>query len=75
MTAGMFLTELLRYVTGKRDSLTHEYVQRLDVWRAQPRPRYDVPLTQCRCVVVDVETAGLDPRRDALIAIGAVTLQ
>jgi len=74
MTAGMFFTELLRYFTGKGDSLTREYVQRLDAWRMQARPRYDVPLTQCRCVVVDVETAGLDPRRDALIAIGAVAL-
>jgi DNA polymerase-3 subunit epsilon len=32
-------------------------------------------LSRQRCVVVDVETAGLDPRRDALIAIGAVAVR
>lgn len=47
---------------------------RLDAWRALAPPRSDESLTAQRCVVVDVETAGLDPRRDALIAIGAVAV-
>ena len=50
------------------------YAQRLASWRAQAWAHEDAPLTQRRCVIVDVETAGLDPQRDALIAIGAVTL-
>ena len=75
MTTETFFTRLLSYIAGKRVSLAHEYAQRLDTWRAQSRPHDDIPLTQCRCVVVDVETAGLDPRSDALIAIGAVALR
>lgn len=52
-----------------------EYAGRLAAWRALPSTRADGPLSQRRCVVVDVETAGLDPQRDALIAIGAVALR
>lgn len=51
------------------------FAQRLAAWRALPAAELDRPLVQQRCVVVDVETAGLDPRRDALIAIGAVALR
>ncbi|HEY9198464.1 MAG TPA: exonuclease domain-containing protein, partial [Gammaproteobacteria bacterium] len=57
------------------DSLDAETLRRLDAWRAGRPPHTDVPLSQQRCVVVDVETAGLDPKRDALIAIGAVALR
>ena len=47
---------------------------RLDAWRALASPAPNESLSAQRCVVVDVETAGLDPRRDALIAIGAVAV-
>ena len=35
----------------------------------------DAPLSATRVVVADVETSGLDPHRDRLIAIGAVGLE
>ena len=49
--------------------------RRIDAWHALHPPHTRLSLTQQRCVVVDVETAGLDPKRDALIAIGAVALR
>jgi len=64
---------LKRWLLGRR--LAHEYIQRLAAWRALPPARLDMSLSQGRCVIVDVETAGLNPRRDALIAVGAVTLR
>ncbi len=42
-------------------------------WVRWRRPR--VPLTQAEFVVVDVETTGLDPRKDRLLAIGAVRVR
>lgn len=66
---------LISYIAGKRSRLEHDHAQRLNAWRAVHPPHTDVPLSRQRCVVVDVETAGLDPRHDALIAIGAVALR
>lgn len=40
-----------------------------------PRPLDDRPLHAQRLVVVDVETTGLDLRRDRLLAIGAVVIE
>lgn len=53
---------------------TGMHAARLAVWRALRSPRPAGPVSACRCVVVDVETAGLDPRRDTLIAIGGVAV-
>jgi DNA polymerase-3 subunit epsilon len=43
---------------------------RLEAWRRLPKPA----LPSSRCVVVDVETTGLNLSRDNLIAIGAVAV-
>lgn len=48
--------------------------QRVDAWRALPAVTEDTPLQKMRFVVVDVETSGLDPRRDRLLSIGAVVI-
>ena len=45
---------------------------RLAAWQRRPREELAVPHAIARYVVVDVETTGLDLRRDRLIAIGAV---
>jgi DNA polymerase-3 subunit epsilon len=45
---------------------------RLGAWRARPPPDLDRPHARMRYVVVDVETSGLDLRRDRLLAVGAV---
>jgi len=44
-------------------------------WRATPVPGEDRPADAARLVVVDVESSGLDPARDRLLAIGAVALE
>ncbi len=49
--------------------------ERLDRWRALAAEGDRTPLDEARFVLVDVETSGLDPRRDRLIAIGAVSLR
>ena len=46
----------------------------LQRWLSLPRADLHTPFETSRYVVVDVETSGLDPTRDRLIAIGAVTV-
>lgn len=43
-------------------------------WRATPASSPRMPLHAARLVVVDVESSGLDARRDQLISIGAVAV-
>jgi DNA polymerase-3 subunit epsilon len=63
---------ILRWL-GRRAVLTLEQRRRLDAWRALPDPP-DAPVAKARWVVIDVESSGLNPRRDALIAVGAVVV-
>jgi len=46
--------------------------ERLSAWQRLPRADLSLPHRRARYVVVDVETTGLDMRRDLPIAIGAV---
>lgn len=48
---------------------------RLDAWRALPEPDLAAAGLEARCVVVDVESNGLDARRNHLIAIGAMAIE
>ncbi len=48
---------------------------RLDAWRRLPGVNERTPVSLARFVVVDVETSGLNPRRDRLLSIGAVVVQ
>jgi DNA polymerase-3 subunit epsilon len=59
---------------GKKPALTSQQAQRLAAWQALPPPRPDQTLRESRCVVVDVESSGLNISRDRLIAIGAVAV-
>lgn len=59
---------------GRKPELTPRQAERLAAWQALPTPRLDRPLGESRCVVVDVESSGLNIARDRLIAIGAVAV-
>jgi DNA polymerase-3 subunit epsilon len=59
---------------GEKPELTSQQAQRLAAWQALPPPRPDQSLRESRCVVVDVESSGLNISRDRLIAIGAVAV-
>ena len=48
--------------------------ERLFDWQRCPDVDLESPHADCRYVVVDVETSGLDMKRDRLIAIGAVAV-
>lgn len=48
--------------------------QRLAAWAALPAAPLDKPVNATRCVVVDVETTGLNLMQDRLISIGAVAV-
>ncbi|TCS72143.1 DNA polymerase-3 subunit epsilon [Sulfuritortus calidifontis] len=57
-----------------RVALPPDLAGRLAAWQALPPADLSLPLAQGRYVVVDVESTGLDMRRDRLIAIGAVAV-
>jgi DNA polymerase-3 subunit epsilon len=63
--------EWVRRVLG-RPVLPPGVDERLAAWRARPAADERLPLAEGRYVVVDVETSGLNPHRDRLLAIGAV---
>lgn len=59
---------------GNKTQLSPQQQQRLDAWQALPVEASNVPVTESRCVVVDVETSGLNLMEDRLISIGAVAV-
>jgi DNA polymerase-3 subunit epsilon len=52
--------------------LAGAHTDRIAAWRRSPAPSLRLSHAELRYVVVDVETTGLDLRKDRLIAIGAV---
>ncbi len=66
---------LLSRLLRKPHVIDADQRRRLAAWQALPEPDLTEALDQARFVVVDVESTGLDIRRDQLIAIGAVTVQ
>lgn len=65
---------LMRWLFGARPQLAPDQENRLHAWRALPTPDARLPFDASRMVVVDVESSGLDVRKDCLIAIGAVAV-
>lgn len=66
-----FLTHLFR----PHVELPSALAGRLQTWRALPDMDEREDLKTARFVVVDVETSGLDARRDRLLAMGAVVVE
>ncbi|MEK6593496.1 MAG: 3'-5' exonuclease [Pseudomonadota bacterium] len=65
-----WLARLLR----RRPVLSIANGRALEEYGTLPEPDLRQPLQALRCVIVDVETSGLNPFRDSLISIGAVAL-
>lgn len=57
---------------GRRSSLDPDEASALAAYQEATAPGRDAAIDTIRFVVVDVETSGLDPHRDCLLAIGAV---
>lgn len=60
---------------GSRVELPADLARRARAWRNLRAADERQPYMRARLVVVDVETSGLDARRDHLLAIGAVAVQ
>ena len=56
----------------RRSGAGGDYAAALEAYRNAPRTAGDTAIAHVRFVVVDVETSGLNPYRDRLLAIGAV---
>lgn len=70
----MSLLQRLLPSLGPKPDLTQAQADRLAAWQALPTITTRVPMEQSRLVVVDVETSGLNIKKDRLIAIGAVAV-
>jgi DNA polymerase-3 subunit epsilon len=66
-----WITQLFR----PQIELAPSLAQAVTAWRALPSSDERRPLLQTGFRVVDVETSGLDARRDRLLAIGAVSVE
>ena len=64
---------VLARLVGRAAALTPDQRRRLAAWRSLPDPP-DGPASEARWIVIDVESSGLNARRDALIAVGAVAV-
>jgi DNA polymerase III subunit epsilon len=64
----------LRRWFGRSPQLNLQQQQRLTEWQALPGRALNLPFSETRCVVVDVETTGLNLLQDRLISIGAVAV-
>lgn len=65
---------LFSRIFRRKPLLNEQDAQRLAAWNKLAPADLAHPLMQSRCVVVDVETSGLNPSRDRLLAIGAVAV-
>lgn len=58
-----------------KTELPEELVDAIEAWRALPESQDSAAIDETRFTVLDVETSGLDPRRDRLLSIGAVAVE
>jgi DNA polymerase-3 subunit epsilon len=65
----------LRRLFGRDAALSDTQRKRLEAWTSLHDASLSLAMAEARLVVVDVEATGLDPRRDRLIAVGAVVIE
>jgi DNA polymerase-3 subunit epsilon len=68
------MRQWLARLFGNLPQLTDMQQSRLQAWREIPPVPLAVSTNEMRCVVVDVESSGLDLMRDHLISIGAIAV-
>lgn len=68
------MLNLFTHFFARKPVLSGQEKRRLGAWTKSPPVALSCPLPQLRCVVVDVESSGLNPNRDRLLAIGAVSV-
>ncbi len=68
------MRKLLQRWLPAKPRLSPQQSQRLNAWLALPEVEHSAAFGQSRCVVVDVETTGLNLMTDTLISIGAVAV-
>jgi DNA polymerase-3 subunit epsilon len=66
---------LVTHLFRPQVELPEALARRVRAWRALSGMDERTPFSQARFVVVDVETSGLDARRDRLLAVGAVVVE
>jgi DNA polymerase-3 subunit epsilon len=59
---------------GNKLNLTEQQLLRLQAWKNLPPTALSNSVSEMRCVVVDVETSGLNLMKDRLISIGAIAV-
>lgn len=64
----------LERLLPRRGEVQARHAAALDAYRKAPPIARDADIARVRFVVVDVETSGLDPYRDRLLAVGAVAV-
>ena len=69
-----WLKDLFAQAANPEATLTPMQQQSLEAWRALPESDLSEPHLATRYVVLDVESSGLDMKRDRLISIGAVAV-
>lgn len=65
----------LAHLFRPKSELAPVIAQAVEAWRGLPPVPDDIALEHARFIVLDVETGGLNPRRDALLSIGAVVVE
>lgn len=65
---------LISRLFAPRRQLSTQAFDQLQCWLSLPKTDLHAPFETSRYVVLDVETSGLNPTRDKLIAIGAVAV-